>query len=280
MPICKLNSFFCHVYNKIVSFDMIIISYDSNNLLLESKSATIEINKFGGDKVYLSFAEQVRVILRQRDMTIEQLADILNVSRQNLNQQLNRSNFNEQTMRNIAIALNCDFFTSLGGINVGGLQVAQPIQNAAPKRNPGRPTSSDKPKEKQPKAKEIKINPKYADIAKYIEENNNKPGMDVFDEDYPEHIPGTKVAVDEYSKWKLDLFNRPEIPVPDEDLLPPDNIYQWRIYRSATGERSWEFAYSSPPDPRTYWGSGPTIDYPSANHTVDDPRNYSGALKL
>jgi len=65
----------------------------------------------------LTFAEQVREMLKKRNMTIEQLAEKLSVSRQNLNQKLNRNNFDEQTMRTIAIALECDFFVSLDGIN-------------------------------------------------------------------------------------------------------------------------------------------------------------------
>ena len=84
--------------------------------------------------MYLTFAEQVRVILRQREMTIEQLADKLGVSRQNLNQKLNRNNFDERTMRSIAIALECDFFVSLNGINVGGNITIQQEQKQPKKR--------------------------------------------------------------------------------------------------------------------------------------------------
>ena len=111
--------------------------------------------------MYLTFAEQVRVVLRQRDMTIEQLADKLRVSRQNLNQKLNRNNFDEQTMRSVAEAMECDFFVSLSGINVvqqtysGTMQPTPEVKNQPVKRRPSR---INKHKEQQREFRERLLN--------------------------------------------------------------------------------------------------------------------------
>lgn len=55
----------------------------------------------------LTFTEQIRVIMRRRGITVERLADMLETSKQNLNQQLRRDNFREKEMQRIAAALGC-----------------------------------------------------------------------------------------------------------------------------------------------------------------------------
>lgn len=61
----------------------------------------------------LSFAEQVKILLKRRKMTIKDLADLIEsetgrkMSRQNLTQQLGRDNFQEKDMRMIAEILGC-----------------------------------------------------------------------------------------------------------------------------------------------------------------------------
>lgn len=56
----------------------------------------------------LTFGEQVKIVLNRKDMTIKQLAEMIEertgkkMSRQNLTQRLARDNFQEQDMR-----LNC-----------------------------------------------------------------------------------------------------------------------------------------------------------------------------
>ena len=61
----------------------------------------------------LTFAEQVKILLKRRKMTIKDLADLIEVqtgkkmSRQNLTQQLGRDNFQEKDMRMIAGVLGC-----------------------------------------------------------------------------------------------------------------------------------------------------------------------------
>ena len=67
----------------------------------------------------LTFAEQVKILLKRRKMTIKDLADLIEVqtgkkmSRQNLTQQLGRDNFQEKDMRMIAGVLGCAMQLSL-----------------------------------------------------------------------------------------------------------------------------------------------------------------------
>ncbi len=53
--------------------------------------------------------EKIRVILKRRGMTVAQLADLTNQTRQNLSNKLTRDNFQEQDIKVIAEALNCDY---------------------------------------------------------------------------------------------------------------------------------------------------------------------------
>lgn len=61
----------------------------------------------------LTFGEQIKIILKRKNMTIRQLAELVEVqtgkpmSRQNLTQKLNRDNFQEQDMKEVAQALGC-----------------------------------------------------------------------------------------------------------------------------------------------------------------------------
>ena len=69
--------------------------------------------------VQLSFAEQVKVVLSRKNMTIKQLAEEIEIltgmkmSRQNLTQRLGRDNFQEKDMRMIAEILDCPFRLSI-----------------------------------------------------------------------------------------------------------------------------------------------------------------------
>lgn len=53
----------------------------------------------------LSMGEKIRIILRRNDMSIVDLAAKLETSRQNLTNKLNRDNFNEKELQQIAEAL-------------------------------------------------------------------------------------------------------------------------------------------------------------------------------
>ena len=67
----------------------------------------------------LTFAEQVKIILGRKGMTIKELASLIEertgkkMSRQNLTQRLGRDNFQEQDMRLIASILECPFHLSI-----------------------------------------------------------------------------------------------------------------------------------------------------------------------
>ena len=54
----------------------------------------------------LTMGEKIRVILKRRRMTVAQLADLTNQTRQNLSNKLTRDNFQEQDIKVIAEALN------------------------------------------------------------------------------------------------------------------------------------------------------------------------------
>lgn len=67
----------------------------------------------------LSFGEQVKIILSRKNMTIKELAELIQertgkvMSRQNLTQRLGRDNFQEKDMRTIAAILDCPFRLSI-----------------------------------------------------------------------------------------------------------------------------------------------------------------------
>ena len=72
----------------------------------------------------LTFAEQVKIILSRRGMTIKELAELIEkhtgkkMSRQNLTQRLGRDNFQEQDMRMIARILGCPFYLNILDENI------------------------------------------------------------------------------------------------------------------------------------------------------------------
>ena len=57
----------------------------------------------------LSMGEKIRIILKRRGMTVAQLADLTDQTRQNLSNKLTRDNFQEKDLEVIAKALNCDY---------------------------------------------------------------------------------------------------------------------------------------------------------------------------
>lgn len=57
----------------------------------------------------LSFAENIRIVLKRRNMTVEDLAQLLGSSKQNVNQKLLRSDFKESDMQKYCDALNLDY---------------------------------------------------------------------------------------------------------------------------------------------------------------------------
>ncbi|MBR4658276.1 MAG: helix-turn-helix transcriptional regulator [Clostridia bacterium] len=57
----------------------------------------------------LTVSEKIRIILGRRNLTITDLAAKLGTSRQNLTNKLNRDNFTEKDIMQIAAALNCTY---------------------------------------------------------------------------------------------------------------------------------------------------------------------------
>lgn len=57
----------------------------------------------------LTAAEKIKIILGRRKMTFAELAKQLGQSRQNLSNKINRNNFNEKELLEIAKALNCSY---------------------------------------------------------------------------------------------------------------------------------------------------------------------------
>lgn len=61
----------------------------------------------------LTFGEKVKIILKRRNMTITELAEIVGTSRQNLTNKFSRDNFQEQEMLEISKVLNCTYTGTL-----------------------------------------------------------------------------------------------------------------------------------------------------------------------
>ncbi|MBR5460642.1 MAG: helix-turn-helix transcriptional regulator [Clostridia bacterium] len=60
----------------------------------------------------LTMGEKIKIILKRRNMTLAQLAEKTEQSRQNLSNKLSRDNFTEKELYSIASALDCTFEAS------------------------------------------------------------------------------------------------------------------------------------------------------------------------
>ena len=60
----------------------------------------------------LSMGEKIKIVLGRRSMTLGELADKTNQSRQNLSNKMKRDNFSERELQEIAGALNCTYHAS------------------------------------------------------------------------------------------------------------------------------------------------------------------------
>ena len=60
----------------------------------------------------LTMGEKIKVVLNRRNMTLTQLAEKLGQSRQNMSNKINRDNFTEKDLMEIATALDCTFSVS------------------------------------------------------------------------------------------------------------------------------------------------------------------------
>ncbi len=60
----------------------------------------------------ISMGEKIKIVLKRRNMTLGELAEMTSQSRQNLSNKLTRDNFSEKELMQIAIALNCTYHAS------------------------------------------------------------------------------------------------------------------------------------------------------------------------
>ena len=65
--------------------------------------------KKGGFPLHLTASEKIRIILKRKNMTVADLAQKTNQSRQNLSNKINRDNFSESDLEKIAQALDCTY---------------------------------------------------------------------------------------------------------------------------------------------------------------------------
>ena len=57
----------------------------------------------------LSAGEKIKILLKRRGMTLGDLAEKTNQSRQNLSNKMSRDNFSEKEIKEIAEALDCEY---------------------------------------------------------------------------------------------------------------------------------------------------------------------------
>lgn len=58
----------------------------------------------------LTMGEKITILLKRRNMSISELAERTNQSKQNLYRKIKRDNFREEDLHKIAAALNCTYF--------------------------------------------------------------------------------------------------------------------------------------------------------------------------
>lgn len=57
----------------------------------------------------LTMAEKIRVILKRKNLTLAELAERLDISKQNLNSKMKRDNFSQNELKEIARALEIEY---------------------------------------------------------------------------------------------------------------------------------------------------------------------------
>lgn len=72
----------------------------------------ITLKAKGGHYMSISMGEKIKIVLKRRNMTLGELAEITSQSRQNLSNKLTRDNFSEKELMQIATALNCTYHAS------------------------------------------------------------------------------------------------------------------------------------------------------------------------
>lgn len=68
----------------------------------------------------LSFGEKMRVMMKRRGVSVQEVADRLGVSRQNVNQRLNADKFTLDDMEEYAAAIGCGIEIEITELPEGG----------------------------------------------------------------------------------------------------------------------------------------------------------------
>lgn len=71
----------------------------------------------------LSFGEKMRVIMKRKNISVQELAERLGVTRQNVNQRLNADKFTLEDMEKYAAAVGC----------VIDIEITEPTEGESPK---------------------------------------------------------------------------------------------------------------------------------------------------
>ena len=169
----------------------------------------------------LTFAEQVKIILSRRGMTIKELAELIEkhtgkkMSRQNLTQRLGRDNFQEQDMRMIARILGCPFYLNILDENIS--------------------VESEKPRE------EIQEN--------YIEEPETEEYVEeVYEEPETEEYVEEVYEEPETEEYAEEVYEEPETEEYVEEVYeePETEEYAEEVYEEPETEEYVEEVYEEP----------------------------------
>lgn len=196
----------------------------------------------------LTFAEQVKIILKRKGMTIKALADLIEektgkkMSRQNLTQKLGRDNFQERDMKLIASILGCEYkMDILGDNNVEespnkiGHGLAIEIEDVV----------------KEESSREITV----GELVDIVEDIKKVEEPQVNEEVYEEETPVAKSApVREEEATQAEVVEEPEVveEVVAEEVVPEESEYEPEVEEiEETPEASdevYEEAYEEPED--------------------------------
>lgn len=165
----------------------------------------------------LTFAEQVKLVLGRKNMTIKQLAEEIEektgmkMSRQNLTQRLGRDNFQEKDMRLIAEILECPFKLSILDAEEDQIVVKEVIVKEEPTFEP---------------VKEIIKKPVKEITEKPEETTVKKPGIEIVETKKPENE--REVTVGEITTDKIGTLKEETPFKPGKLELNPYTGYEYK----------------------------------------------------
>lgn len=80
-----------------------------NPFFIDKPHVSVYNSKCMNGGLNMAMAKKIRTVLIERDITIKELAEKIGTNGNNLSNKLSRDNFSEKELRDIAIALNCDY---------------------------------------------------------------------------------------------------------------------------------------------------------------------------